>query len=147
MKPLYVVSLIAFSALAAFGTVQADSASVEKTLIQMERDWGQAIASNDVARLDKFVADDWVEIGPDGKTTTKAEVMADVKSGASVTQSYEIGPVIVRVFGNTAVATGSDTEKSTTKGKDTSGKYVWTDVWVMRDGRWRAVATQVTAVK
>jgi hypothetical protein len=68
--------------------------------------------------------------------------MADMKSGASTTQSYEIGPMKVRVLGNTAVVTGSDTEKSTYKGKDSSGKYVWTDVWVMRDGRWQAVASQ-----
>ena len=40
--------------------------------------------------------------------------------------------------------TGSDTEKSTYKGKDSSGKYVWTDVFVERNGRWQAVASQST---
>jgi len=88
------------------------------------------------------VADDWVGIDFEGKSITKAEAMANMKSGASTTQSIEIGPMKVRVLGNTAVVTGSDTEKSTYKGKDSSGKYVWTDVWVMRDGRWQAVASQ-----
>ena len=50
----------------------------------------------------------------------------------------------VRVFGTTAIVTGSDTEKSTYKGKDSSGKYVWTDVFVERNGRWQAVASQST---
>ena len=52
----------------------------------------------------------------------------------------------VRVFGNTAICAGSDTEKSTYKGKDSSGKYVWTDVFVNRNGKWRAVASQSAKV-
>ena len=146
MKPLFVVSLIAFSVLPFFGQAQADTASVQQTLMQMERDWGQAAAKNDTAAVGKFVADDWVGIDFEGKSITKAEAMADMKSGASTTQSYEIGPMKVRELGNTAVVTGSDTEKSTYKGKDSSGKYVWTDVWVMRDGRWQAVASQSVKV-
>jgi len=38
----------------------------------------------------------------------------------------------VRFFGDTAVLTGSDEEKSSYKGKDTSGRYTWTDVFVKR---------------
>ena len=50
----------------------------------------------------------------------------------------------VKVFGNTAVVMGSDTEKSTYKGKDSSGKYVWMDVFVNRGGKWQAVASEST---
>ena len=57
-----------------------------------------------------------------------------------------MGPLRVRVFGNTAVVTGSDTEKSTEGGKDTSGKYIWTDVFVKQNGKWRAVSSQITKV-
>jgi hypothetical protein len=53
----------------------------------------------------------------------------------------------VRVFGNTAIVTGGDTEKSTYKGKDSSGKYVWTDVFVNRNGKWQAVASESTKVQ
>ena len=146
MKPLFVVSLVALSVVAFFGQAQADTTSVQQTLMQMERDWGQASAKSDTAAVDKLVADDWVGIDFEGKSITKAESIAEMKSGASTTQSYEIGPMKVRVLGNTAVVTGSDTEKSTYKGKDSSGKYVWTDVWAMRDGRWQAVASQSVKV-
>jgi len=146
MKPLFVVSLFAFSVLAVFGQAKADTGSVQQTLMQMERDWAEAGVKNDAAAVGKFIAEDWVGIDFEGKTITKAEVMADMKSGASATQSEELGPLKVRVFGNTAVVTGSDTEKSTYKGKDSSGKYVWTDVWAMRDGRWQAVASQSVKV-
>jgi hypothetical protein len=40
-----------------------------------------------------------------------------------------------------------DDEKSTAKGKDTSGTYTWMDVFEKRDGKWQAVASQITKVK
>ena len=52
----------------------------------------------------------------------------------------------VRIFGNTAVVTGSDVEKSKEHGKDSSGKYIWTDVFVKQNGKWRAVASQSAKV-
>jgi hypothetical protein len=55
-----------------------------------------------------------------------------------------MGPMEVRLFGDTAVVTGSDTETSTAEGKDTSGKYIWTDVFVKQGGKWKAVASQST---
>jgi ketosteroid isomerase-like protein len=62
------------------------------------------------------------------------------------TQAARIGEMKVRVFGDSAIVTGSDTEKSTSKGKDVIDKYLWTDVFVKRDGRWQAVASQSTKV-
>ena len=147
MKPLCAAGLLAALVLPVFGVARADAPSVEQNLMQMERDWTQAGLKKDAASLDKIIADDWVAIGFDGKTVTKAEVMADLKSGASAAQTVELGAMKVRVFGNTAVVTGSDTEKSTYKGKDSSGKYVWTDVFVMRQGRWQAAASQSTKVE
>jgi hypothetical protein len=44
--------------------------------------------------------------------------------------------VSVKVLGNVAVVQGSDTEKSTSDRKDSSGKYAWMDVFVKRDGKW-----------
>ena len=40
-----------------------------------------------------------------------------------------------------------DTEKSITRGKDSSGKYVWMDVFVKRDGKWVAIRSQSAMVK
>ena len=82
----------------------------------------------------------------DGKTPNKAKALADLKAPGNSLDTIEMGPMKVRIFGNTAVVTGSDTEKSTENGKDTSGKYIWTDVFVKQNGKWRAVASQSTKV-
>lgn len=53
----------------------------------------------------------------------------------------------VKVLGNVPVVQGSDTEKSTSKGKDSSGKYVWMDVFAKIDGKWQAIRSQNTMAK
>jgi ketosteroid isomerase-like protein len=53
----------------------------------------------------------------------------------------------VRVFGDTAVVTGTDDETTTADGKKSTGHYVWTDVFVKRNGKWLAVASQTAQVK
>ncbi len=118
-------------------------ASVEKALMQMERDWTEAGLKKDAATLDKILAEDWVGQGPTG-VVPKAEALADLKSGDNKLESITLGDMKVRVFGDTAVVTGSDDEKSSYKGKDTSGHYTWTDVFVKRQGRWQAAASQGT---
>jgi hypothetical protein len=44
-----------------------------------------------------------------------------------------------RVFGDVVVVIGSDESKSSFNGKDTSGRSIWTDIFVKRPGRWQAV--------
>jgi hypothetical protein len=74
--------------------------------------------------------------------------LTDIRSGAQKLDSYEMGVMDVKVFGGgIAVVQGSDTEKSSYKGKDTSGKYVWTDVFVDRNGKWVAVRSQNALAK
>lgn len=95
-------------------------------------------------KLRDILADSWVEMGWDGRSTDKAKALAELKAPGNSLDSFEMGPMKVRIFGNTAVVTGSDTEKSMEDGKDSSGKYVWTDVFVKQNGKWRAVASQST---
>jgi hypothetical protein len=124
---------------------KAAGTSVEQTLMQIEHDWTNAALKKDSAALDKILADEWVGQGPTG-TETKAQTLAELKSGDSKLDSQTLGDLKVRVFGNTAVVTGSDDEKSSYKGKDTSGHWIWTDVFVKRQGRWQAVASQGTLI-
>jgi ketosteroid isomerase-like protein len=125
----------------------AKGPSTAQVVKQLEQDWSDAQKAGDVDKLGQILADDWVGLGYDGKKATKEESLADVKSGANKLESFELGPMEVKVLGSVAVVQGSDTEKSTTKGKDTSGKWVWMDVFVKRDGKWVAVRSQSAKVK
>jgi ketosteroid isomerase-like protein len=115
-------------------------------LKQIENDWTDAAKAKNGEKLGEILADGWVGLGWDGKTSDKAKALADLKAPGNSLDSIEMGPMKVRIFGNTGIVTGSDTEKSTENGKDTSGKYIWTDVFVKQNGKWRAVASQSTKV-
>ncbi len=114
--------------------------------MQLERDWSQASLKKDIDTLNKIMADDWVNIDFQGKTVTKAQTIANLKTGLPATQAAGLGEMKVRVFGDSAIVTGSDTGKSGSKGKEVIEKYLWTDVFVRRNGRWQAVASQSTKV-
>jgi ketosteroid isomerase-like protein len=74
----------------------------------------------------------------------KQQYIASFKAGDNKYESIEVGDMDVLVSGNTGIVQGSDTEKSTNKGKDSSGKYVWTDVFEKKNGKWQAVRSEVT---
>lgn len=118
------------------------SADVEKAVTQLERDWMDAVQKKDAAALDRIVADDATLIDSDGRSMTKAAHIAEVKGGDLKIESFTLDPVKVRVFGDIAIATSGDTEKSQFKGKDSSGHYIWTDIYIRRNGHWQAIATQ-----
>lgn len=124
----------------------AKGPSVSQTLKQLEHDWMDAGKAGDADKLGEIIADDWAGIGYDGTKETKQGLLADVKAGKSKLESFEFGPMDVKVLGSVAVVQGSDTEKSVSKGKDTSGKWVWMDVFVKRDGKWQAVRSQSAMV-
>ena len=128
-------------------TQPAKGPSVSQAIKQLEHDWVDAAKAGDTDKLGQILADDWTGIGNDGKKQTKQSLLADIKSGASKLESFEFGPMDVKVMGSVAVVQGSDTEKSTTNGKDSSGKWAWMDVFVKRDGKWVAVRSQSAMVK
>jgi len=122
-------------------------AGVEQTIEKLEHDALAAMLKRDVAAFGKLFAEDAVLTMPDGATQTKAQLLADVKSGALVMESSAISGMSVRVHGNTAVATYTTTDKGKYKGQDISGRYRWTDVFVQRAGAWQIVAAQGTPIQ
>jgi ketosteroid isomerase-like protein len=121
--------------------------SVSDAIKQLEHDWADGMKANDTEKVGAILASDWTGLSADGEKQTKTSYLADFASGASKITSFEFGPMHVRVVGNVAICQGSDTEKSTSKGKDTSGEFVWMDVFAKIDGKWQAIASEVTKVK
>lgn len=144
MKQILPVCLLLAAATALLGQAPSGQNSVEQTLIQMERDWSQADTQKDAAALDRILAEDWIGIDFEGTVLTKAQALKGINSDSASLESTVLGDMKVRVYGNAAIVTGTDTEKGEYHGKDSSGKYLWTDVFVLRDGRWQAVSSQST---
>ena len=141
-----IVSMFAAILVMAGAAVAGDLSATQKKLVDIEAAWANAFAHKDVAVLSNTIADDWTGQNDSGKTETKAGLIASVKSGEMAITSMTNHDVKVRLFGSIAVVQGADNEKSSFKGKDTSGTYTWMDVFESRGGKWLAIASQVTKV-
>lgn len=144
MKQVLVAVLLMPLTNVVFAQSKANKNSPEQLLIQMELDWNDADVKKDAVALNRIMADDWMGIDFQGTVMTKAQVMRDLHSDATATESTDVREIKVRIFGNTGIVSGTEVEKSQYKGQDSSGAYIWTDVFVQRNGRWQAVSSQST---
>src|SRR5262249_35252899 len=81
--------------------------AVEQEIHRMEQQWNESRVHADVATLDRILVDDWTVTHGDGSTDGKAKYLADLKSGArKFSGSVTERDVVVRVYGDTAVASG-----------------------------------------
>jgi len=128
----------------AIGQQASKKSSVEDQVKQQEQKWAQATVKEGAAAVDQYEADDIIDTDPSGRVTDKAQDKTDLSSGDLKFQSIELSDLKVHVYGNTAVAAGTSEIKGAYKGQDISGKYRFTDTWVMRSGKWQAVASQST---
>lgn len=119
----------------------ADTAAVEQELLKLEDGWNDAYLKCDLAFLDRILADDCTDTDDEGTVWTKAQDIANLKSGEYKCTSAVSADRKVRVYGDTAIVTGHNTNQAQYKGVDKSGRYQWTDTWVRRDGHWQCVAT------
>jgi ketosteroid isomerase-like protein len=127
----------------------SSASSVETELKGMEDKWEAAIKTHDSSAVEPMVADDFVgTTSRDGKTQTKAEMLAELKNDTDVYNSTATDSMQVHHFGNNvAVVTGGSKETGKDKdGKDFDRTYRWTDTWVNRNGKWQVVASQVTLI-
>jgi ketosteroid isomerase-like protein len=114
--------------------------NVEQVVSQLEQEWTDAIIKRDLATIDRIVADDFSGILWDGNSDSKAQHLESVRSGRYKLEAAKLDISKVRVFGDIALVTLTITEKSQLEGKDSSGKFLYTDIWNKRNGRWQIVA-------
>jgi ketosteroid isomerase-like protein len=117
-------------------------------ILKLEELRNQAVLHGDVGALDRMTSDDYTFITLRGEMRTKSEILNGFKSGSFHYESREISDLKVRVYGNnTAVVTGRSVQKGTENGKDYSGDYRFTRVYVKQNGRWLTVALQTTLIR
>jgi hypothetical protein len=62
-------------------------------------------------------------------------------------QSMSLSNLEVRTFGTIGMVQGVSTEVTRVNGRNTSGRWSFTDVFEWRDGRWLAVASHTSELK
>jgi ketosteroid isomerase-like protein len=146
--------------LAVFASASVMSASVDSdrkhslegegaVLIQMERQWNEALRTKNAAWFEENLAVDVTDINSgNGALSTKTDDIAAIKADTTVYETLEFSDLKVRVEGNAGVVTGVNH----LKGHDGKGgmfdvRLSFTDTYIKRNGRWLVWASQHTRVR
>jgi ketosteroid isomerase-like protein len=142
MKTTLITLVMAVSLVsAAFG------AGADAELKAIEQQWFDAYLKSDPAFIKNIEAEDYSIIEPDGAVSTKAQDVKAVTDKTFVMKSATMSDFKCRMVGdNCAVVTLMVKMSGTEDGKDFSGDYRGTDVFEKKNGKWMAVASQVTKV-
>src|ERR1700676_614248 len=115
----------------------------EQQILALHEAGDKALMSADVAVLAQIFADDYVQYNESGKAFTKQDVLNNFRTGAIRYRSIVSTGRKIRVFGDTAVVHGSESDEVEAGGKKFSVRYVYLDVLRKTSGKWKLVASQL----
>jgi ketosteroid isomerase-like protein len=116
-----------------------DHKEAERYIVESERQWAESVASGDPSAVERILADDFLGVDPKGRLYDKAKMIADTPNAPQYFVSNHVNEVKVRFYGDTAIAHGDESWERRTGER---GRFVWTDTWIQRDGRWQIVAAE-----
>ena len=143
--PLVIVLTLVFASF-----VQAQNASrakSEQSIIAIEKNLWEAWKNKDMKPFRANLADDAVMIG-DGGVADKKTSLSAMEGMACEVKTYELSDLKVTFLNNSAaILTYKSTQDATCAGQAVPPTVWSSSVYVMRGGRWYAVAHQETTAK
>ena len=121
--------------------------SDQEILMELERKWDAAFHSNDVKFIETILADEFIATYGDGTRADKAKELALAASFNQQIDSSSLEEFTIRTYRDTAVVWFTLHLVGPMQGRSVKLTYRYTDVWVMRDGRWLCVSSQSTKVE
>ena len=117
----------------------------DKAIVAMlDTEYQAAVKANDVATMDRILADGFVLVTGRGTTFTKADLLKEARDRKSVYERQEELQQIVRIWGDTAVVTALLWAKGASEGKPFDYKLWFSDTYVRTSAGWRYVLGQAS---
>ena len=121
-------------------------ASDQQILIELERGWNDAFYRKDVAFISNLLADEFVATYDDGSQGDKEKELALAVQFNQQVESAVQEDFAVRIYRDTAVVWFTLRVMGVRQGQRSELLVRYTDVWIVRDGRWQCVSSQSTRV-
>jgi len=118
------------------------SMTTEQQIAALDTEYQAAVEKNDVATMDRILADDFVLVIGSGKVFTKADLLNDARSGHTIYEYQRDTNQVVRVWGDTAVITALLSAKGTQEGKPFAYRVWFSDTYVKTGNGWKYVFGQ-----
>jgi ketosteroid isomerase-like protein len=116
-----------------------DDASIVAVL---DTEYQEAVKNNDVAVMDRILADDFVLVTGNGTVYTKADLLREASEKTVIYERQEDCQQTVRIWGNTAVVTALLWAKGTDRGEPSDYQVWFSDTYVRTETGWRYVFGQ-----
>ena len=116
----------------------------DKAVAALDKEYQEAVKNNDVATMDRILADDFVLVTGLGKTYTKADLLEEARSKRVIYERQEDSNQKVRVWGDTAVVTALLWAKGTEDDKPFDYKLWFSDIYLRTQNGWRYVLAQAS---
>ena len=120
-------------------SAQTDQKETERYILESERQWAESVATGDTSGIERILADDFIGVDPQGRLYARQQMIDETRNAPKYFVSNRLNDVKVRFYGDTAIAQGSETWE---KRSGERGRFVWTDTWIRRAGRWQIVAAE-----
>jgi ketosteroid isomerase-like protein len=128
-------------------THHAATAPTVDSALAAEQELARAMRENDAAGIARMLSDDWAVITARGGVGEGKDIFPEgIRTGELTRTVYEISEPRVRVDGNTAVVTTKLHLAGVFGGKPFDVLERVTDVFIWKDGGWKAVLTHETFI-
>ncbi len=120
--------------------------SDQEVLIKLEQGWNEAFYRKDLAFIENLLADEFMATYDDGSRGDKAKELALARDFNQQVESAIQDEFTVKVYRDTAVVWFTLRVVGIRQGQPAELTLRYTDVWVIRDGRWQCVSVHSTRV-
>ena len=114
--------------------------------MELETRWNAAFYRRDAAFIETILADEFMATYDDGSRGDKAKELALAEAFAQRVESAVPGEFTVKEYGETAVVWFTLRLAGIRQGERAETVLRYTDVWILRDGRWQCVSSHSTRV-
>jgi len=116
----------------------------EAELLAVVRDWDAAMIRNDADEIGRYMAEDWILIGSDGRTIDRAAFLAVIESGELSHDVMESEDVQIRVYGSAAIVTASGVSAGKFRGHPFREVERQSNMFIRQGSTWRCVLTHLS---
>ena len=128
----------------AAGRANSSATDDKKIVADLDTQYQAAVEKNDAGMMDRILADDFVLVTGSGKTYSKADLLAEARSGRMEYEHQSDTLQTVRVWGGTAIVTAKLWEKGIDSGKPFDYTLWFSDTYVRTPTGWRYVFGQAS---
>jgi|SRR6476646_3580227 len=119
----------------------------EQELRDIQLRLARAWVEKDRATIEAILAPEWSVIQADGTVQRRGHILNAVfDTKVLEIEELNVSDIEVQQFGYVAVVRGRTVARGRMNGQPGRAQIRFTDVFVRRDGRWQAVASQATAL-